>query len=178
MSPALIASAAAKLIARPPGDDDRVATIRAAVSADAGEMLTVQRAAWVSEAQLHGTTELPPLTQTLAELQDELETRHALVAVDGHRIVGIVRAFRDDDVWRIGRLGVVPDRQGAGIGSRLLAAIEGAAPPDVRAFALFTGPRSARNVTLYERAGYRRVPSGDGLIHLRKERRSGQARAG
>ena len=46
------------------------------------------------------------------------------------------------------------------------------------AFALFTGPRSARNVTLYERAGYRRVPSGDGLIHLRKERRSGQARAG
>jgi ribosomal protein S18 acetylase RimI-like enzyme len=66
---------------------------------------------------------------------------------------------------------VVPDRQGTGIGSDLLAAIEVAAPSDVRSFALFTGPKSARNVALYERAGYRRVPSNDGLIHVRKEGR-------
>ena len=151
------------------GDDVPVVTIRSAVPADAGEILTVQRAAWVTEARLNGTTELPPLTQTLAELEAEFETYRALVAVEGHRIVGIVRARQEGPVWHIGRLGVVPDRQGAGIGPRLLAAIEAAAPPDVQVLALFTGPKSLRNVALYERFGYRRVRSDDGLIHLHKE---------
>jgi len=130
----------------------------------------VQRAAWVTEAQLHGTADLPPLTQTLAELQAEHDRQCWLVAVEERRIVGIVRAYRADGLWHVGRLGVVPDRQGAGIGSRLLSAIEDAAPSDVRGFALFTGPKSSRNVALYERAGYRRVSSDDGLIHLGKDR--------
>lgn len=64
---------------------------------------------------------------------------------------------------------MVPDRQGAGIGRHLLAAIEQAAPAGVRVFALFTGPRSSRNVAMYERAGYRRIASNDGLIHLSKQ---------
>ena len=149
--------------------------IRSAVLADAGEIFTVQRAAWVTEAQLHDALDLPPLTQTLSELTAELPQLCALVAVEGHRIVGIVRARRVDDVWHIGRLGVVPDRQGAGIGRRLLAAIEAAAPPEVMTFALFTGPKSRQNVAMYERAGYRRVDSDDGLIHLRKDVASGPA---
>jgi hypothetical protein len=40
--------------------------------ADSGEILTLQRAAYVSEAQAHGDLELPPLVQSLEELAAEL----------------------------------------------------------------------------------------------------------
>jgi GNAT superfamily N-acetyltransferase len=152
-------------------------SIRRAGPADAGEVLTVQRAAWVSEAWLHGTVDLPPLRQTLDGVLADLERQVALVAVDGHRIVGIVRASADAGRWHIGRLGVVPDRQGEGIGRSLLIAIEAEAPDDVHTFALFTGPHSRDNVAFYERAGYCTVPSTDGLIHLHKPRRPDVARA-
>lgn len=145
-------------------------TIRTAEESDAGEILTVQRAAWVTEAQLHNSLDLPPLTQTLADLRIDLRRQHALVAIDGHRIVGIVRASARDGVWHIGRLGVVPDRQGEGIGGRLLSAIETAAPEHVHTFTLFTGPKSLGNIAFYERAGYRRTDSDDGLVHLHKGR--------
>ncbi len=146
-------------------------TIRRATTADAGEVLTIQRAAWVAEAQAHDTPFLPPLMQSLDDVRVDLRTRTALVAVDGHRMVGIVRAHPADGAWHIGRLGVVPDRQGEGIGSRLLSAIEAAAPPGTARFALFTGPRSADNVRFYEAHGYVSLPSADGLIHLTKETR-------
>ncbi|MBV9162523.1 MAG: hypothetical protein JO309_15280 [Pseudonocardiales bacterium] len=41
-------------------------------TASAGEVLTLQRAAYVSEAQLHGDLALPPLTRTLQNLREEL----------------------------------------------------------------------------------------------------------
>jgi hypothetical protein len=46
--------------------------ISAAGPQDAGEILTVQRAAYVTEAQLHDDPWLPPLTQTLDALVAEL----------------------------------------------------------------------------------------------------------
>lgn len=39
----------------------------AADVADAGELLTLQRAAYVSEARIYGGPELPPLVQSLDE---------------------------------------------------------------------------------------------------------------
>ncbi|MGH3702782.1 MAG: GNAT family N-acetyltransferase, partial [Pseudonocardiaceae bacterium] len=60
--------------------------------ADAGELLTLQRAAYVTEARLYLDPELPALTQSLAELVDELRSALALKAVVDHRIVGAVRA--------------------------------------------------------------------------------------
>ena len=36
---------------------------------DAGEVLTLQRAAFVSEALIYGDPDMPPLTQSLEELQ-------------------------------------------------------------------------------------------------------------
>ena len=46
--------------------------IRRSSRGDAGELLTLQRAAYVSEGQIYENASIPPLTQTLAELEAEL----------------------------------------------------------------------------------------------------------
>ncbi|HYZ54450.1 MAG TPA: hypothetical protein VE733_13250 [Streptosporangiaceae bacterium] len=50
---------------------NRIDLLRLGV-ADVGEMPTLQRAAYMTEAQLHNDPMLPPLTQTLDELRAEL----------------------------------------------------------------------------------------------------------
>lgn len=144
--------------------------IEPATVADAGELLTLQRAAYVTEGQLHGDLCIPPLTQTLEELAADLAVVPRLKAVDGARIVGSARAEQVGDVLEIGRLAVAPDQQGRGLGSRLLAAAEALAAPSVRVFALFTGRNSTANLRLYERCGYTVVRRDAGLVHLEKPR--------
>jgi GNAT superfamily N-acetyltransferase len=65
----------------------------------------------------------------------------------------------------VARLCVVPDRQGAGLGTALLRAAISAGGSW-----LFTGDRSASNLRLYERHGFvetRREPSvGHDLVYL------------
>lgn len=140
---------------------------------DAGEVLTLQRAAFVSEALIYGSVEMPPFTQTLEEVEHELAENLGCVAHQGHRMVGAARARVDDGLLLIGRISIAPDVQGEGVGSRLLEALEergraaGATESE-----LFTGSLSEANLRLYEREGYRetqRVP-GDGSdqVFLRK----------
>ncbi|MDQ4038946.1 MAG: GNAT family N-acetyltransferase [Actinomycetota bacterium] len=141
--------------------------------ADAGELLTLQRAAYVSEAQIYGDPSLPPLVQTLTEVVSELSNCLAHKAVRGCRMVGAVRSVVDGDTLHIGRLTVAPDLQGIGLGSALLAAAEADAGSGVTSAALFTGHRSVGNLRFYERHGYveeRRevVNAGLTLVHLRK----------
>lgn len=141
--------------------------------ADAGEVLTLQRAAYVSEAQLYGDPSLPPLVQTLPELVTELSNSKGYKAIRGSRLVGAVRSVVDGDTLRIGRLAVAPDLQGNGLGTALLAAAESDAGPEVTSATVFTGHLSTGNLRLYERNGYvevRREEVGPGatLVHLRK----------
>jgi len=151
--------------------------IRVAVAADAGELLTVQRAAFLSEAQRYGDPFLPPLREDLAGVAAAVadEGTVVLVAVDGTRLVGSVRLRVQGATGHVGRLSVAPDRQREGLGSALLRAVEEAAPPQVREFALFTGGESAPTVARYERAGYERSGEsvddrGVRLVHLRRTR--------
>lgn len=157
------------------------ATITLATTDDAGELLTLQRAAYVTEAQAYDDPHLTPLVQTLDELVAELSTSTCLKAVLAHRIVGSVRtrvepddpaasasiAPADGAVLHIGRLVVAPDQHGRGIGTALLRAAEGSAPAHVTTAALFTGHLSIANLRLYERLGYveqRRDPPVDGSV--------------
>lgn len=151
--------------------------IREASPADAGEVLTLQRAAFVREAQRYGDPFLPPLVEDLAQVAAAVadEAVLVLVAVDGTRLVGSVRLRVAGTTGHVGRLAVAPDRQREGLGSALLQAVQDAAPPQVRAFALFTGAESAGTVARYERAGY--VRSGESvdergvrLVHLLRAR--------
>lgn len=141
---------------------------------DAGEVLTLQRAAFVQEAIIYRSVDMPPLTQTLESLEAELQDNLGLVAVEGTRIVGAVRAQLDDDLLLIGRICIAPDAQGKGVGSLLLAQVEqrGAGAGATRA-ELFTGSLSEANLRLYEREGYvetERVQGDDGIeqVFLRK----------
>jgi GNAT superfamily N-acetyltransferase len=149
--------------------------IAAAVPVDAGEILTLQRAAYVTEAQLYGDADLPPLTESLAGVLAAITDGQVLKATAGHRIVGAGRASVDGTTLHIGRLMVAPDLQGQGIGTRVLRELEAGAPASVRTFSLFTGHLSAANLRRYERLGYRedrreRVGPALDLVHLAKAR--------
>ena len=141
---------------------------------DAGELLTLQRAAFVSEAQVYVSADMPPLTQTLEEVGWELQENLGCVAHVGSRMVGAVRARRDGALLLVGRLAIAPDMQGHGIGSRLLEAVEERGrEAGAREAELFTGSLSVANIRLYERHGYtdtQRVEEGDGIeqVFMRK----------
>ena len=139
--------------------------------ADAGELLTVQRAAYLSEGRLHESFDLPPLTETLDSLRSAIASGPLLKALHGTRVVGAVRGRVQNRTGHIGRLAVAPDLQGLGVGTRLVVAIEEVLAPSVDRFELFTGPRSEANVRLYERLGYERIATPFGhepLIYLAK----------
>lgn len=141
---------------------------------DAPAILALQRRAFQREAELYGTADIPPLAQSLPELEAELAACVALVArdVEGGPILGAVRASQRGGAVAIGRLMVEPGAQGRGIGTRLLAAIE-AQFPQARRFTLFTGQRSHANIRLYQRCGYRitheqPVDAALTLVHMEK----------
>lgn len=124
--------------------------------ADAGELLTLQRAAYVPQAILHDDMTLPPLTQTLEQMIAELQDP-AVIALgirDGGRLVGSVRLRIRGATAELGRLAVVPDLQGRGLGTLLLAVAAERVPAGVARIELFTGERSLANLRLYERNGY------------------------
>jgi GNAT superfamily N-acetyltransferase len=149
-------------------------TVRPIRPDDAGEVMTLQRAAFVQEALIYGTPEMPPLTQTLEEVESELHENLGCVALDGPRMVGAVRARLDGSLLLVGRIAIAPDRAGEGIGTTLLGAVErrGAEAGATEA-ELFTGSLSEANLRLYEREGYvetERVQGDDGTeqVFLRK----------
>jgi GNAT superfamily N-acetyltransferase len=122
---------------------------------DASGVLALQKLAYESEARLYDDWTLPPLTQTLPDLQDEFVVSVVLKVMEGDRLVGSVRARETGGLCQIGRLIVDPQLQGRGVGTLLMRRIE-AEFPQARAFELFTGSRSEGNLRLYERLGYRR----------------------
>ena len=154
--------------------DGVAAEIRAAVPADAGELLTLQRACWVQEQQANPGVHIPPLHESLADVEAWMASWTTLVLRSAGRLVGAVRGRVAGESWDIGRLMVAPDLQGRGLGRVLLAAIEAAAPDEVTGFVLFTGAGSARNIATYKKAGYRlrgEDPDTPGAVRLTKPRR-------
>lgn len=127
-------------------------TISRATKDDLPAILQLQYLAYQSEAVLLQNFSIPPLMQTLTDLQVEFDRGVVLKAEEGRMIVGSVRAYCEDGTTRIGKLIVDPAFQGRGIGTALLSAVEQAcfAPR----YELFTSSKSEKNIHLYERAGY------------------------
>jgi GNAT superfamily N-acetyltransferase len=140
---------------------------------DAGEILTVQRAAYVTEAQSHGDPFLPPLVESLDQIRKMIAQSLVLKASAGPRLVGSVRGRFNERTCLVGRLVVAPDQQGRGIGAALMRALEAEAAGRADSCVLFTGHLSEGNLRLYRRLGYaethrERVADHLTLVHMRK----------
>lgn len=128
--------------------------IESAALADLPEILAVQKLAFKSEAELYNKCCIPPMKQTVEDLEEEFKSKVFLKVVVENKIVGSVRASEKDGCCIIEKLAVHPDLQNRGIGYTLLAAVQehfsGA-----KSFELATGKQSVKNIRLYEKAGFR-----------------------
>ncbi|MGX4653644.1 GNAT family N-acetyltransferase [Micromonospora sp. SCSIO 07396] len=137
---------------------------------DAPEVTMLQRCCWTEEALVNETLAIPPLHESVQEVGQWLADWHTTGLWRDGRLLGMVRTRTDGTECHLGRLAVVPDLRGRGVGRWLLRAAEVAAGPGCRRIELFTGARSLRNIALYRSVGYRPLsPAGpDGTIHLAK----------
>jgi ribosomal protein S18 acetylase RimI-like enzyme len=122
--------------------------------ADAGELFTVQRAAFVTEAQIYGDPHIPPLVQTLKGLEEELSRGRGLKATWNHRLVGAVRGRIEGNTCLVGRVCVAPDMQGRGIGTALVEAFEASLALEVSRFELHVSSLNLPHLRLFGRFGY------------------------
>nr|WP_221443095.1 GNAT family N-acetyltransferase [Nocardiopsis algeriensis] len=142
-------------------------------------MFTLQRAAFVDEAQACGDPFILPLTESLERLERLLADPGSLVlkAVCGSRTVGAVRAGVTGANAVVGRLAVAPDMRRRGIARALLERVEEdlrERHPQLAALTLFTGAQSADNQRLYRQLGYavthrERIAEHLVMVHMRKE---------
>ncbi len=164
--------------------------ITAAREEDLGEILDLQKRAFVTEVLAHGNHDIEPLKQTYEDILADFATHKFLKAVRGGswesweigesgeiggKIVGSVKYRALADRVRLGKLIVDIECRGRGLGRRLLAAVE-ALNPGAGKFQLFTAASSSHNIRLYESAGYRVVrefpdPEQDGfpMVEMIKE---------
>ena len=116
-------------------------------------ILALQYRAYESEARLLNNWNIPPLKQTLGEVEAEWDRGVILKAVEEGKLLGSVRAWGGNGTVYVGKLMVEPEYQGRGIATKLLLAVEDVFPG--RRYELFTSTQSARNIALYQRCGYR-----------------------
>lgn len=138
--------------------------IRAARHNDAGELLTLQRAAFASEP---GSSRELPLRESLADVEHAIddpdhEVLVAAVVEDGEwghrgRLVAAVRVEVGDGVVRLNRVVIAPDLRNRGLGSALLEAVTSYAEnrPGVTELQLRAEGASSENLALYRRYGFR-----------------------
>ena len=160
----------------PGGVDDRWggALIAKATPADVGDLLTCTHACWLREGILNDTLTIPAQHETVESLTASLHEWDTYVLRHDGRFVGSVRGKLVDDTWHIGRLMVVPDLHGRGLGRALLEFIQEVAPSDATRFELFTGTGSEHNLKLYKKAGFRGVVQPNGTTVVFTKRRRGR----
>ena len=121
---------------------------------DLQKILDLQYLAYQSEAKLFDNQDIPPLKQTLSDVENEYQKGIILKALDEDKtIIGSVRAFCDKGTIYIGKLMVHPSKQGQGIGTQLLLEMEKQDPN--QRYELFTSTRSEKNIALYQKLGYK-----------------------
>ena len=92
---------------------------------DLKAILELQYLAYQSEAKLFNSSDIPPLKQTIEEVYEEFKKGIILKATDEtEKIIGSVRAYKENETVYIGKLMVHPSMQKKGIGTNLLSEIE------------------------------------------------------
>jgi chorismate mutase/GNAT superfamily N-acetyltransferase len=129
-------------------------TVSSAAIDDAQSILSLQKRAFIQEAERNGGDyNIPPLVQTLPEMQRDFSEYTILKATDGSQTVGSVRAKQIQSTCHIGRLVVEPIFPKRGIGRLLMKSIEERFT-SVTDYELFTGAKSIDNIGFYNKLGY------------------------
>jgi ribosomal protein S18 acetylase RimI-like enzyme len=146
---------------------------------DVPEVLALQKAAYKSESEIYGDeSSVPALRQALAEIEADFDKPGMVFvkAVVNGKIIGAIRGLQDGETVHVSRLVVHPYFQGKGLGYKLIGELEKLFPA-AKAFHGFTGHKSARNLHLYGKLGYREVGREPGptpaveWVQLRKEQK-------
>ena len=128
-------------------------TITLARPEDAPSIHAIQMLAFAAEAKLSGTDQIPPLLETLASVEDMIQSQRVLKAEIDGVLVGSARGVVNAQVCRVQAVSVDPSYQGQGIGGALLRAVE-ARHPKATSFELTTNTLVPGTVAFYERHGY------------------------
>ena len=116
-------------------------------------ILELQKTCYLEEAELYDDFSIPPLTQTLESIELDYEKEKILKVESNGKIVGSVRGVLESNTCKIGRLIVDEKFRNQGLGKQLMYQIEKEFD-NVNRFELFTGHKSLRNLSLYNRLGY------------------------
>jgi ribosomal protein S18 acetylase RimI-like enzyme len=117
----------------------------------AAEVLAVQHAAYAVEAELIGSSDTPPLRETLDELRDRPE--HFLGIRDADGLAALVAWQRlPDGTLDICRLAVAPRAFRRGYASTLLDALDAREPAEHAVVS--TGAANTPALALYKRRGF------------------------
>lgn len=147
--------------------------ITAAKIDDLEQILNLQKTCYLEEAELYGDFKIPPLTQTLDAITSDYEKEKILKIESKGKVIGSVRGFLEKETCKIGRLIVDEKFRNKGLGKLLMKEIESKFDSAER-FELFTGHKSDRNLSLYNKLGYsefqkKRINENLELIFLEKK---------
>lgn len=130
----------------------------------AAEVLDLQRKSYIIEAELIGTTEIPPLTETFEQLQHCGETFIGYYIEN--KLAGAVSYKREAGTLDIHRVMVHPDFFRRGIAAKLITYIE-SLEKNISNIIVSTGAANLPAVRFYEKLGFQRAEDaivGNGLV--------------
>lgn len=148
--------------------------IQQASREDLPEILNLQFLAFGEVAKRLGLGSIPPLEQTLEDLQEEARHSALLKYTENGRITGSVRGCLDGrNVCHVGKLIVNPDCQNRGIGRQLMLALEEYFRGKAAGYLLFTSAETPETLHLYRKLGYteqyRKTAKGMTTVFLEKK---------
>lgn len=148
--------------------------IQQASREDFPEILNLQFLAFGEVTKRLGLGSIPPLEQTLEDLQEEARHSVLLKYTENGCITGSVRGCLDGkDVCHVGKLIVDPDCRNRGIGRQLMLALEEHFRGKAAGYLLFTSADTPETLHLYRKLGYteqyRKTAKGMTTVFLEKK---------
>jgi len=123
-------------------------------------ILATQVQAFTIYTNLFSAEQIPPLNESIEQIQHDLEHKTILVACKENRVVGSVRYDINLGVCHFELLSVHPDYQKQSIGQQLVVEIESLVAQQAHKICLETGLLASDLISFYSRLGY----SGEAIL--------------
>lgn len=134
--------------------DNAKLIIRAAESTDLSAILEIQMQAFMVYTNLVDAEQIPPLNETLTELQEDFQHKTILVVCTDGNVIGSIRYQINLGVCVFERLSVDPRYQKQGIGKKLVLEVESLASTQAHKIYLETGLLAADLIKFYSGLEY------------------------